>query len=84
MQHELRCWPEHYAPVDSGAKTVELRLNDRNYQVGDTLHLREYEPIERHYTGRASFYRVTHIVQGGPWLTPGYVAMSIRKEQEHA
>ncbi len=76
--HELKCYPEHFDPVARGVKTVELRLNDRNYQVGDTLFLREYEPLERAYTGRTAHAAITHIVSGGEWLSPGYVALSIR------
>lgn len=76
--HELRCWPEHYAAIERGAKTCELRLNDRNYQTGDTLYLREFEPLQNAYTGRSLHVLVTHIVSGGPWLAPGYVALSIK------
>ena len=76
--HELKCWPEHFDPVARGVKTVELRLNDRNYQVGDTLYLREYEPSEPAYTGRSVRVVITHRMSGGEWLRPGYVALSIR------
>ena len=78
-EHEIKCWPEHYALVEKGEKTVELRLNDRNYQTGDVLLQREWEPLDHSYTGRSSRYLVTHIVHGGPWLTPGHIAMSIRR-----
>lgn len=78
MQHDLKCWPEHYAAIERGAKTCELRLNDRNYQVGDTLLLREWEPLSVSYIGPQLRVRVTHIISGGPWLSPGYVAMSIQ------
>lgn len=78
MEHTLKCWPEHYAAIDSGAKTCELRLNDRSYQRGDALLLKEWEPVENAYTGRELRVRVTHILSGGPWLAPGYVALSIR------
>jgi hypothetical protein len=78
MEHTLKCWPEHYAAIDSGAKTCELRLNDRPYQRGDALLLKEWEPIENAYTGRELRVRITHVLSGGPWLAPGYVALSIR------
>jgi tetrahydromethanopterin S-methyltransferase subunit B len=78
MEHELRTWPEHYAAIERGAKTCELRLNDRPYQVGDALLLREYEPLGSQYTGQQLRVRVTHILSGGVWLSPGYIAMSIR------
>ncbi len=78
MEHELKTYPEHYAAIEGGRKSVELRLNDRPYQVGDALYLREFEPIGAHYTGCALRVRVTHILSGGVWLSPGYIAMSIR------
>lgn len=77
-EHDLKCWPEYYAAIDGGYKTCELRLNDRPYAVGDALLLREFEPVENGYTGRQLRVRVTHILNGGPWLAPGYIAMSIR------
>lgn len=42
--HDLKCWPESFEAVLAGLKTVELRLNDRDYQAGDRLILREYDP----------------------------------------
>jgi hypothetical protein len=81
-EHELKTWPEHYAAIDGGSKTVELRLNDRPYAVGDSLLLREWEPLEAGYTGRQLRVRVTHILRGGEWLAPGYIAMSIRLMSE--
>lgn len=79
MEHDLKCLPEHYDAIESGAKTLELRLDDRNYQTGDILHLRRYEPLTEAYTGASQRARVTHTLRGGPWLTPGYVAMSIKR-----
>ena len=78
MEHELKTLPEHYDAIERSDKTCELRLNDRNYQVGDTLHLRRYEPLIPGYTGPSLRVLVTHILSGGVWLSPGYVAMSIR------
>lgn len=44
MRHELKTWPEFYRAVQENKKTFELRYDDRNYQVGDELILREFEP----------------------------------------
>lgn len=44
MEHDLKCWPKYYEYVASGDKTFEVRRNDRDFRVGDTLLLREYEP----------------------------------------
>jgi len=77
-EHDLKCWPEHYDATERGEKTLELRIDDRNYQTGDVLFLRRYEPMADAYTGASMRVRVTHTVRGGPWLCPGYVAMSVR------
>lgn len=45
----------------NGEKTHDLRVLDRDYQVGDTLMLREYEPERQAYTGRACEVKVTYI-----------------------
>ena len=35
MVHELKCWPEYFEAVISGAKTFEVRKNDRDFAVRD-------------------------------------------------
>lgn len=78
MEHDLRCWPEYFAAVRRGDKPFELRRDDRPYQVGDTLLLREYDPMRPGYTGDFERVRVTYCLRGGAWLAPGYLAMGIR------
>ena len=78
--HELRCWPESFQPVSDGSKTLELRRDDRGYAVGDMIYLREYDPLRPGYTGETITVQITHIVRGGEWLAPVYVALSIRKD----
>jgi hypothetical protein len=46
MRHELKTWPVGFVAILSGEKTHEIRPADRDYQVGDTLHLREFVPHE--------------------------------------
>lgn len=47
MQHELKCWPQYFEAMLTGQKTFEYRKNDRDFSIGDTLHLREYGPRDR-------------------------------------
>lgn len=89
--HELKTWVSVYPDVASGAKTVEIRRADRDFQVGDTLHLNEFDPDEvtivagqvelpGRYTGRRCVRIITHVLPGGQFgLEPGYVALSIRE-----
>lgn len=74
MFHELKILPEHFEPVLEGIKLAELRMNDRNFKVDDTLGLREYENGE--YTGRIVYRRVIHVADVGAYL-PGYVLLSM-------
>lgn len=74
MFHELKILPEHFEPVLEGIKLAELRMNDRNFKVDDTLCLREYENGE--YTGRIVYRRVIHVADVGAYL-PGYVLLSM-------
>lgn len=70
--HDLKTDPAVFADVLSGAKTFEIRFNDRGFQIGDTLHLLETEndgadmrsgaPLI--YTGREVTKTVSHILTG--------------------
>lgn len=86
MKHELKTWPVAFELARSGAKMFEIRVNDRNFQVGDTLRLREYELETSHYTGREVWRRVTCVVTG--WGLPdGTVALGLeytRREYDDA
>lgn len=59
---ELKTWPEYFDAVASGAKTFEIRYNDRDYQVGDTLVLHRYDPAKKEYTGESITRNVTYVL----------------------
>ena len=46
MQHELKIWPKFFARVVDGSKPFEVRRNDRDFQTGDFVLLREYDPAK--------------------------------------
>lgn len=90
MQHDLKMWPVYFCAVVSGYKRFELRLNDRNFQVGDTITLREWH--QGKYTGRTYDVEVRYVlrlkeygdIKGIAWkiarlLMPDLVILSIEE-----
>lgn len=75
MCHELKITPQYFDGQLSGTKTFELRFNDREFAVGDTLHLREY--ADGTYTGREIYRQVSGILAGPCYgLIDGWVILS--------
>lgn len=44
MEHDLKIWPQYFEAVRDGRKTFEVRNNDRGFQAGDTVKLRNWSP----------------------------------------
>ncbi|WP_338494123.1 DUF3850 domain-containing protein [Erwinia aphidicola] len=74
MIHNLKILPEHFIPVVDGLKLAELRLNDRNYQSGDCLHLQEFHA--GNFTGECCMAEVIHVADVSAYLE-GFVLLSI-------
>jgi hypothetical protein len=73
MYHELKTLPQFYDEIITEMKRFEIRQNDRNFQKGDTLLLREWDG--ENYTGHAQYARVTYITDFEQ--KPGFVVMSV-------
>ena len=85
--HELKCAIVHFTAVQSGKKTAELRLNDRDYKVGDIIILKEWDGTRlpgEEYTGRELTRLISHIVGGFVGLREDYVMLSFHNEWEGA
>lgn len=79
ITHYLKIYPEFFSAVCTGVKRAELRKNDRDYRVGDTLHLMETPRGSCFPTGEFINAKITHIADVGE-LMPGYVMLSIERE----
>ncbi|OCG60790.1 DUF3850 domain-containing protein [Gilliamella sp. Nev3-1] len=76
--HNLKIQTEHFEAILAGRKTAELRINDRNYSVGDVLYL--YEFANGNYTCRKIRRYISHILEDEKYLQKGYVMLSLVKD----
>ncbi|ELY5803528.1 DUF3850 domain-containing protein [Cronobacter sakazakii] len=83
VTHYLKIYPDFFSAVCTGVKRAELRKNDRDYRVGDTLHLMETPRGCCSPTGEYINATVTHVADVSEWL-PGYVLLSIEREPLYA
>ncbi len=85
--HELKTWPALYERVAEGKKRWELRRNDRGFEMGDLLWLREFDPGTGEegdagsYTGKDLLARVDFVAGNfdvPEGLPSGFVIMDIQ------
>jgi hypothetical protein len=99
-EHELKCWPSFFDAIQRGDKTFEVRYDDRGFQAGDTVTLKEWDPQQREligygaFTGRALTARIGYVLHAIPatqhWPPQvghnldGYVVFSLLDVQDDA
>jgi hypothetical protein len=86
--HYLKCWPEFFGEIFAGRKRHDLRRNDREFQVGDMIVLREFDPKDG-YTGLALEAQITYITSvkspcaySEIGLLPGFCILSLTTDCE--
>ena len=87
MEHRVKSWPTFFEATLAGVKTHDVRrISDRDYHVGDTLRLQEFDPEKQQYTGRELCVRITYITSANlpcalseACLHPDYCILSITK-----
>ena len=81
MIHELKTLPQYFNAVRSGAKTFEVRKNDRNFQTWDMVILKEFIPSkgfgEGRYSGNEILAFITYILDNEEYLQPGFVVLAL-------
>lgn len=70
--HDLKCWPIFFEDILAGKKKFELRFNDRNFQPGHLVVLREWIPDQMVYTGRKYWAQIGYVLKGITGLADGY------------
>lgn len=78
--HVLKTDTPFFEDVKQHRKPFEIRKNDRDFQMGDTLVLCEYKRKDGIFTGRVVLTRVSYMFSSTeeiPGLLDGYVAMGV-------
>jgi hypothetical protein len=78
--HVLKCLAPYYQHVIDGDKTFEVRKNDREFKMGDTILLMEITTEDRaEYTGREKVFQITYILKGGKFgIKDDYCILGIK------
>lgn len=74
-RHKLKLAKMFFDDVRLGRKSFELRKNDRDYQIGDILELREMDNGEP--TGREIEKEITYILEGFAGLKEDYCILAL-------
>lgn len=74
--HKLKIKPEYLTEIILGNKTFEIRLNDRDYEVGDKVTLTEI-PVSEYIYPRSFTAKIGYITNFEQ--KPGYVVFSLLK-----
>lgn len=74
--HTLKIKPEYLTEICLGNKTFEIRLNDRDYEVGDEVTLTEI-PVSEYIYPRSFTAKIGYITNFEQ--KPGYVVFSLLK-----
>lgn len=75
MIHKIKITSDYYIADKNMTKSFEVRKNDRNYQVGDILELREWQ--NNKYTGQTIRRKITYILNNQNYCKEGFVILGI-------
>jgi len=59
--HRVKSWSHFFDAIVNGDKLHDLRKNDRDYKVGDTIVLRRYDMKNGRFTGEECERKISYI-----------------------
>ena len=74
---ELKIKPKYFQAQKEGRKNFEICKNDRDFQEGEALILREYDSTTGEYSGRRVVCLITYITNFEQ--KPGYVVLGTKR-----
>ena len=84
--HHLKSWPQYFVPIKEGQRTHDLRRNDRDFHVSDTMVLEEFDPKTQKYSGETCEVEITSMTStsqpcavSSEALDPAFCILSIKR-----
>lgn len=62
--HRLKSWPDFFGPLLAGSRTFDIRKNDKNFAVGDTVVILEFDDRAGKFTGRELRREIVSMLEG--------------------
>ena len=76
VHHRVKTLPQYFDASINGTKPFAIRLDDRNYQVGDTITKCEYDG---EFTGREASFVIIYVLKDFPTgLQQDYCILGIK------
>ena len=75
--HYLKTIQPYFDESKKGNKKFEFRKNDRDFQVGDEVFLREYDPETNIYSGNVMKANITYVLKDFGGMDSGYCVLSL-------
>jgi len=89
MVHTMKSWPWFFEPMMAGLKMHDMRTTERDFKIGDTVILKEFDPRVGVYTGRTLQMAITYITSrdtpcalSSNGLAQDHVILSLKKVSE--
>jgi hypothetical protein len=76
--HYLKTWTPFFNDSKCGLKTFEVRKNDSNYEVGDTLILEDFDPKTEKYRGGWVSKQIIYKLDDPLFVKEGYVILGMQ------
>jgi hypothetical protein len=76
--HYLKTWTPFFKAVKSGTKQFEVRKNDRDYEVGDTLILNDFNPSTEKFSGDWVPKLVIYKLDDTRFVKEGFVILGMK------
>lgn len=74
--HHVKIYPGNFAMMKAGQKPFDVRLDDRQYERGDTIVFKEWDPDVERFTGE-TITREIGCKQIWEGLSPGFAAFGL-------